>query len=115
MGLMNLLDRLMGVDIPQITRSEEEQQKIDTETANLSLYLFDSCPFCIKVRHAIERLSLNIAYRNIHKNSEHAEALLKGGGMHQVPCLRIDNPDGSSRWLYESSDIVTYLQQRFSD
>ena len=39
---------------------------------------------------------------------EHATALLKGGGKTQVPCLRID--EGKSvRWLYESNDIITYI------
>lgn len=40
---------------------------------------------------------------------EHAQALVAGGGMTQVPCLRIENADGNVEWMYESDDIIRYL------
>jgi len=40
---------------------------------------------------------------------EHAQALLQGGGKTQVPCLRIEQEDGSVEWMYESNDIISYL------
>jgi len=30
-----------------------------------------------------------------------------------VPCLRIEKPDNSVEWLYESSDIIVYLKSQF--
>jgi len=39
----------------------------------------------------------------------HAQALMQGGGKTQVPCLRIEQADGSVEWMYESSDIINYL------
>lgn len=97
-----------------ITRLPEAQQKVDQECRNLALYQFRSCPFCIKVRKEISRLSLNIELRDAQRDPEHREALLQGGGKIQTPCLRITDAQGNSRWLYESGDIIQYLQQRFS-
>lgn len=97
-----------------IARLPEAQQKVDQECRNLALYQFRSCPFCIKVRKEISRLSLNIELRDAQRDPEHREALLQGGGKIQTPCLRISDEQGNSRWLYESGDIIQYLQQRFS-
>ena len=40
----------------------------------------------------------------------HAQALMQGGGKTQVPCLRIEQSDGSVEWMYESNDIIEYLR-----
>lgn len=50
--------------------------------------------------------------RNIRADPTHRTALVEGGGRKTVPCLRIEEADGSVRWLYESSDIVEYLRRR---
>lgn len=38
-----------------------------------------------------------------------SEELRSGGGRSTVPCLRIQQNDGSVHWMYESLDIVNYL------
>jgi len=43
-------------------------------------------------------------------DSLHQNALIQGGGKPQVPCLRIENEDGSIEWMYESDDIIRYLK-----
>jgi glutathione S-transferase len=40
--------------------------------------------------------------------------LQKGGGKIQTPCLQISDEQGNVTWLYESDDIIQYLQQRFA-
>jgi glutaredoxin len=97
-----------------IKRDPERQQQIDTELKQLALYHYRSCPFCIKVRRASKRLSLDIELRDALHNKNHRTALLEGGGEIKVPCLRIIEDDGEVRWLYESNDIVQYLQARFA-
>jgi glutaredoxin len=92
-------------------RSEKEQLKIEAELKDLSLYQFFACPFCIKTRRALHRLNLPIMLKNVSKPEERAE-LETDGGRVQVPCLKIsDNNDVV--WMYESSDIIEYLEQRF--
>ena len=82
-------------------------------TQHLSLYQFEACPFCIKVRRAIARLNLDIAVHDINRSPQYEEELIQGGGRRKVPCLRISQSDDSVKWLYESSEIVAYLEQKF--
>jgi glutaredoxin len=97
-----------------IVRNAEAQRQIDRECEQLALYHFKTCPFCIKVRHEMARLSLPIPLRDAQHDPEHREALLQGGGKVQTPCLRITDAQGQVQWMYESNDIIRYLQQRFA-
>ncbi|PYG01246.1 Glutathione S-transferase [Thioalkalivibrio sp. ALE21] len=96
-----------------IQRDPEEQARVDEQTRALALYHFPACPFCIKARRAMQRLSLDIELRNAQPAGEHRETLQTEGGKLQVPCLRIEEEDGSVRWLYESGAIIDYLESRF--
>jgi glutaredoxin len=97
-----------------LVRPPEMQQQIDRDCAQLALYHFKTCPFCIKVRHEMARLSVPIKLRDAQHDQAHRADLLQGGGKVQTPCLRIIDDKGQDRWLYESKEIIAYLQQRFS-
>ena len=94
-------------------RSAQGQATVNTEAAALSLYQFHACPFCVKTRRAIHRLNVPIALRDAKHDPQAREQLLAGGGKVKVPCLRIDDTNGT-RWMYESNDIIAYLEQRFA-
>ena len=75
------------------------------------LYYSQFCFFCQKVlmplrgrQHDIELVSVG--------DSDHRRELIQGGGKGQVPCLRIENEDGSVQWMYESNDILSYIKQQ---
>jgi glutaredoxin len=97
-----------------VVRSADAQREVNLACAKLALYHFKTCPFCIKVRHEMGRLSLSIELRDAQHDADHKEALLQGGGKVQTPCLRITGDDGQVQWMYESGDIIQYLQQRFA-
>ena len=97
-----------------IKRSQAEQQKIDDDVSKMILYQFNTCPFCIKVKRNNKRLSLKIENRDAQHNPVHREELLQGGGKIKVPCLKIIDEKGNDSWLYESNDILQYLQERFA-
>lgn len=97
-----------------IERPEVEQDEVDRKTKSLVLYQFRTCPFCIKVRRAMKRLSLNIEIRDTQRDIANREALLLGGGTIKVPCLQITDEQGNVSWMYESDEIVRYLQERFT-
>lgn len=91
-------------------RSAEDQQKLDEKTQSLTLYQFEACPFCVKVRRSIKRNSLNIQLKDAKNNPDNRQQLLEGGGAVKVPCLRIEK-QGEVTWMYESNDIIQYLEQ----
>lgn len=97
-----------------MAREAEAQRQIDAQCRGLALYQFTTCPFCIKVRQEIRRLSLDIELRDAKNDPRHRADLLQGGGAVKVPCLRITDEHGKDQWMYESGDIIQYLQQRFS-
>jgi len=65
------------------------------------------------VRRVIRRLQLNIELRDIHADPVYRRELVTGGGRSMVPCLRIEDDDGSVQWMYESADISHFLTLRF--
>ena len=95
-----------------LARSAEEQQAVDQATRDMPLYQFYACPFCVRTRRAIHRLNLKIEVRDAQNDPEHRQTLTQEGGALQVPCLRIDE-GAASTWLYESDDIIAYLEKRF--
>lgn len=99
---------------PRPQRSADEQKRVDAETELLALYHFAVCPYCTKVRRAIKRLGLNIELRNAAKYPLYEQELRQQGGKLQTPCLRIQHANKEVEWLYESADIVRYLEQRFN-
>lgn len=53
-----------------------------------------------------------VALRDAKSDPQHRQALQEGGGRVKVPCLRIEE-DGKVTWMYESKDIIGYLEKRF--
>lgn len=97
-----------------IRRPAAEQQQVDARTRNLVLYQFRMCPFCVIVRRAIRRLSLDIETRDALRDPSSREQLLASGGKVQVPCLAITDTQGNVSWMYESRNIIQYLEQEFA-
>ncbi len=96
-----------------VERSPLAQKEVDRQCRDLALYQFKTCPFCIKVRQEMRRLSLPIELRDAQFDATHREALAQGGGKPAVPCLWIRDERGGARWMYESGDIIAYLRARF--
>ena len=98
----------------KIERPVREQQVIDKSAKSLSLYQFYACPFCVKTRRAIHRLNVPISMVDAQGDQQNRDDLLTGGGAIKVPCLRIEE-NSKITWMYESSDIISYLNDRFDD
>ncbi|MGB0836085.1 MAG: glutathione S-transferase N-terminal domain-containing protein [Psychrobium sp.] len=96
-----------------LKRDADTQANVDAQTKSMTLYQFAACPFCVKVRRQMKRLSLNVELRDA-KTSPYKEELLSEGGSPKVPCLRIEKDNGEVQWMYESSDINAYLSERFA-
>ena len=98
-----------------IVRSPAEQAAVDARTRKLALYHYPTCPFCLKTRRVMQRLSLKIELRDAQHDATHRAALIAGGGKPQVPCLLITDANGQQTWLYESDAINAYLNSEFGE
>ncbi len=98
-----------------LVRPPARQQQVDQACRSLALYQFRTCPFCIKVRQEMRRLSLDIECLDAQEEGQNRDALLRGGGQVMVPCLRIVDSSGEPQWLYESGKIIAYLRGRFAE
>lgn len=97
-----------------VIRSQPAQQSVDLQCQNLALYQYKTCPFCMKVRQEMTRLSLDIRRVDAQPAGADREELTLKGGQTKVPCLKITDASGDSQWLYDSEKIVGYLRGRFA-
>ena len=101
---------IVSVDVltrwSRVKRTPEAQQKVAQAAQGMTLYHFFA-------RRAIHKLRVPIEKRSAVQGSPHREELLQGGGKVQVPCLRIQHSDGREEWLYESKQIIGYLNDQF--
>jgi glutaredoxin len=97
-----------------IKRNAQLQAKINEQTEQLTLYQYKACPFCVKVRRAMKRHSLNIETRDAKRSDSAKDELLAGGGQLKVPCLKVSKDSEPAQWIYESGDIIGYLEGRFA-
>lgn len=79
---------------------------------DLALYVSPTCFFCVRVRRHLSARGVAIELRDVRRDPRYRDELIREGGMSQVPCLRIEEPDGSAQWLYESRDIIAYIEGR---
>ena len=117
-AIRNLLGLIMvALDLltrgRKLQRTPSEQELVNEQLKELSLYQFFACPFCIKTRRAMHKLNLPIEMRDASQGSPYRAELLENGGKVTVPCLRIER-QGKVEWMYESSDIIRYLEKRFA-
>lgn len=76
----------------------------------LELYNFEASPYCRKVREALDELELDALVHNVAKKSKRRPELVERGGTMMVPYL-IDPNTGAA--MYESDDIVAYLEETY--
>lgn len=83
-------------------------------SAGLSLYHFDSCPYCARVRRALEDLDLEaeVGLEDIHRDPAAQADLVAATGRQRVPVLRMEDGDV---WMPESGDIIRFLYERFGE
>ncbi len=107
--LWELITRPQG-----LVRTPAQQALVDASTRSLVLYQFKTCPFCMKVRQEMARLSLTIAKRDAQHDEKNRSALIAAVGKPKVPCLQITHDSGKVEWLLDSKAIMAYLQGRFA-
>lgn len=97
-----------------VVRPPALQTQVDQQCRSLALYQYKTCPFSIKVRQEMRRLSLPIEHRDAQHDMSNRAELLREGGQAKVPCLKINDSAGQTQWLYDSGAIIAYLRGRFA-
>ena len=114
-GLGQLIVIINFITLPRkMKRNDQMQAKVNEQASKMSLYQFKRCSFCVRTRRQIHRLNLPIEYRDASQGSPHREQLENEGGQVKVPCLRIEEGN-NIEWMYESADIISYLNNRFGE
>jgi len=95
-----------------VVRSSEDQESVDAAVKGLSLHQFKAYPFCVKVRRHMRRRSIKIELKDAKTDLAIKEELIREGGKHKVPCLRIARGNKEVQWLYSSDEICRYLDDK---
>ncbi|MGI6221359.1 MAG: glutaredoxin family protein [Coriobacteriales bacterium] len=74
----------------------------------LSLVVMPFCPYCNKVLRFMKKRGIEIEVKSTDEPGVR-DFLVERGGKFQAPCLFIDGEA-----LYESDDIIVYLDKAFS-
>ncbi|MFQ5621366.1 MAG: glutathione S-transferase N-terminal domain-containing protein [Candidatus Nanoarchaeia archaeon] len=75
----------------------------------LTLYHFEECPYCQKVRAKLQELDVKYISVPCPRGSKNRAELLELGSKEQVPFI----VDGGVK-MYESGDIIAYLEEKYS-
>ena len=110
-GRLILFVNLITLPKP-ILRKKIDQDRFDKKTKYLTIYQFEACPFCVKVRRFIRKNNLKINLKDA-KNKTFKSELVNEGGKHKVPCLKIEKLHYETEWLYESTEIIKFLKKEF--
>lgn len=93
-------------------------------TGDLVLYTSRYCGFCYRVLFTVKQLELspeNIQLVDVTRAPERRQDIVRATGRRTVPVLCIRPETGASpesageTWLFESRNIVRYLNRRFDD
>ena len=84
-------------------------QKREISIESMVLYKSPICGFCFRVIRFLKRQGISMQMRDVFMDTGASGELVSGGGRSTVPCLRIQQDDGSVEWMYESLDIIEYL------
>jgi glutaredoxin len=81
------------------------------ERESYQLFKTDLCGYCYRVRDFAEQQGISLTLRDTMTDMEAFRELLQGGGRSTVPCLKIQRAD-ETVWMYESMDIIDYLNEQ---
>lgn len=87
-----------------------------TESApSLAVYISRFCGYCYRVLSAVQRLDAEVEVRDVTLHPELRQDIIAATGRRTVPVLKIEHGDGREEWMFESREIVRYLEQHFGE
>ena len=92
---------------------DAEHSHMTTESPDLAMYELQGCPYCAKVRRAMDDLDLDYESHEVPRSKSDRETVYEISGQRGVPVL-VDHTNGVDG-MAESDDIVTYLYETYGD
>lgn len=77
-----------------------------------TLYHFDTCPYCLRVRRALDDLGIEVELKNVQTDPQAHATLVEATGRATVPVLYLHQ---EQTWMPESGDIVRFLYAQFGN
>ena len=77
-----------------------------TQDASIRLYTGDYCPYCLRVKKELDRLSL--PYKIVDADANGREEVIQLSGQRRIPILTIGD-----EVLVDSTHIIRELRRRF--
>ncbi len=78
----------------------------------MKLYYKPTCPFCLRVINFAQHNGIELDLQNVAEDRDAYAELISKGGKQQVPFLLDEENDVS---MYESADIIEYLQKNHGE
>lgn len=76
-----------------------------------ALYYTETCPYCVRVLMALNSIKVEVEKRSLRADPKWRQELSQATGRTTVPCLKITDKNGKEQWMFESADIIRYLQK----
>ena len=81
--------------------------------AEIEFYVLPGCPFCAKVENKLQELDLDYESRQVPRSRSERDEVAEVSGQRGVPVI-VDADNGVDG-MYESDDIVNYLERTYGD
>lgn len=80
----------------------------------LTLYQFEDCPYCAKVRAKLDEKTLRYQTINVPRDRESPirKEIARNSGVMTIPVLKLTK-DSQEQWIGESNKIIAYLDENF--
>ena len=80
----------------------------------LTLYQFEECPYCAKVRAVLDGKGLRYEKVNVARNREDIlrKKLAEKSGVLTVPVLKVTDENGKEEYIGESEKIIEFLEKK---
>jgi len=94
-------------------RRQKGCKEVQIEPTSIELYSYEAAPHCRLVREVLTELEVPYLLHNVGKRSHNRKQFLEKSGKMMVPFLIDSNTNKGSQGMFESRDIIKYLQKTY--
>lgn len=96
-------------------RRQKGIKDMNIEPTSIELWSYEASPHCRLVREVLTELEIPYLLHNVGKRSPNRKRFVQKSGRMMVPYLVDSNTDKGSKGMFESCDIIKYLQKTYGN